>query len=768
MVHAWVIACLLMVQFPLHAWAADTAAPGKRPMRQSKVLVLNSYHVGYIWSDKILDGIRSVLEQETMPPEVYVEYLDTKRNAVSSAFMTMHDLLKDKYANVQFDVVIVSDDNALSFAHAYRGELFPGVPVVFCGVNDFRPQRVRAPWLTGVIEKQDMFGTVDLALKLDPKRNSFFIISDETSTGVAMAEGMREAMPLFGGRAEFHELVGLAEADMRHALSTLPDNAVVVYLSYYRTGDGHILTAHESMDLVLKASTAPTYTLASHYLPTAVMGGVMLSGKKQGEVAGNMARRILAGESVAGLPMVTDSPNIVTLNYKVMQRFGYTMDHVPENVIVSGKPYSLWEEQRTLLLTVVGLGILQTIVIVLLVVNVRRREQAEQGLKDARDLVLDIINSMPSVLAHTDGEGRILSMNKAAVVKSGVSPGEANGSVFTTVFPFLQRHEEMILEAIRRRVPLRQQRVSVVLDGTPAYFDIETFPLTEATGGGSAGVMLRVDDVSDRVQMETMIVQTEKMLSLGGLAAGMAHEINNPLGGILQGAQNIERRIALDLPANIEVAARVGCRLEDVRNYLEERGILRLLRGIRESGVRAAEIVSHLLDFSRGEASRRTLVDMGKLVESVLELARSDYDLKSHYDFAQIVTSVDVAQGMPRVPCSSSEMEQVLLNLVKNAAQAIFSMDRPLAEGRLDIRVYHKDERMYLEVQDNGPGLDAVTRTRVFEPFFTTRGPSLGVGLGLSVAYFIITRNHNGTFVVESEPDKGACFIISLPLEDRV
>lgn len=733
---------------------------------QARVLVLNSYHDGYVWSDSILEGIRSVLDQKHASPELYVEYLDSKRNNVNVAFAAMYDLLREKYRFVKFDVVIVSDDNALTFVHAYRDELFPGAPVVFAGINDFRPERINKPWLTGVIEKQDTFGTIDLALKLDPSRNQFYVLSDNTITGEAMLDSFMDSAALFADHADFHTLVALPLVELQRQLAALPENAAVVYLSYYKTVDGQIFTLSESINVVLAASSAPVYAVAPHYMKTGVIGGVMLSSKKQGEVAGSMARRILAGESVASLPVIFDSPNIVTLDYNVMQRFGYGLDRIPEDVQVSNRPYSLWVERKYFVLGVLALGALQFAIILSLVVNVRRRERAEQEAKGARDLLWDIINSMPSVLLYTDRNGVVVSMNATAVRVCGLSSPEAEGKSLYELFPFLSRQSEHIEKAIAQGQSMRLQRVNVLIEGRPSYYDIETFPLSQMSGGG--GAVVRLEDVSERVQMEGVIIQTEKMLSLGGLAAGMAHEINNPLGGILQGAQNIERRVALDLPANIIVAEKVGCRLQEVRAYLEERGILRLLQGIRESGVRAAGIVTHMLDFSRGEVSRRTLVDMARVTESALELARSDYDLKNNYDFIQVQCTVDIAPDMPLVPCCSTEMEQVLFNLIKNAAQAMATLDRPCSEGTLHIRVYVEGDMAVIEVEDNGPGLDAVTRSRVFEPFFTTKGPRLGTGLGLSVAYFIITRNHGGTFTVESEPGAGARFIISLPLEDTV
>ncbi|UZP67141.1 ATP-binding protein [Desulfovibrio mangrovi] len=693
--------------------------------------------------------------------------MDTKRNDLSIAFPTTYEVLHDKYGKASFDAVIVADDNALTFVHTYRDELFPDTPVIFCGVNDYEDNRVRRPWLTGVVEAQDYFGIIDLALQIDPGRSHFYVVSDHTLTGRAMLKGVRQVMPLFKDRARFTELVGPPVAEMQQVLKTLPADAVVLYLSYYKLQDGTLLTLQSSIDTVLTSSSAPVYSPVPDHIHMGVVGGVMLSARLQGEVAASLSGRVLEGVSPADLPLVTDSPNVIMVNYKVLKRFNYALSRVPAEAQVLNQPFSIWKTHRTTVIIVLVLGGLQFAVIVLLIANMRRRVLAEKSMKAARDLVLNIINSMPSVLVHVDSAGNIVSMNASALAMVGKDEDDIKGLSLTDVFPHLARHAERVLNAIDTGAALKLQRASIVLEGEPRYFDIETYPLREQEIGEGGGAVVRIDDVSDAVQMETVIIQTEKMLSLGGLAAGMAHEINNPLGGILQGAQNIERRVSPGLPANMKAAEKVGCDLSKVYAYLEERGILRLLQGIRDSGARAAEIVSHMLDFSRGEASRRTLVDMHKLVNNALELARNDYDLRSHYDFMQVACRVDTEPDMPLVPCRSSEIEQVLFNLFKNAAQAMASMERPLSEAVLNVRIFTRDGQAVIEVEDNGPGLDPVTRTRVFEPFFTTKGPRVGTGLGLSVSYFIITRNHGGSFTVESELGKGACFIISIPLAER-
>jgi signal transduction histidine kinase len=283
---------------------------------------------------------------------------------------------------------------------------------------------------------------------------------------------------------------------------------------------------------------------------------------------------------------------------------------------------------------------------------------------------------------------------------------------------------------------------------------------------GASGAVIRVDDVTARVRIESMMVQTEKMLSVGGLAAGMAHEINNPLGAILQGCQNIRRRIDPGMPQNRAVAAAIGLDLEQLNRYLEQRRILHFLEGVREAGTRAAKIVADMLSFSRRSESHFGPVDLEDMLETVLRLAASDYDLKKKYDFKRIIIERQYDAGLRRVNCDKTEMEQVILNLLKNAAQAMADDGTP--SPTITLRTGREPDYALIEVIDNGPGMDEKTIKRIFEPFFTTKDVGIGTGLGLSVSYFIVTEQHNGRLSVQSKPGHGACFSIRLPLRRRM
>jgi PAS domain S-box-containing protein len=392
------------------------------------------------------------------------------------------------------------------------------------------------------------------------------------------------------------------------------------------------------------------------------------------------------------------------------------------------------------------------------------RRRAVEELERLRGLLRDIIDSMPSLLVGVDAEGRVTQWNREAERLTGRQAAAVHGQPVMTMLPQLAPHLNQVSAAIRERRPYTATKVAQDWAGQSRYADVTIYPLT---GKGMQGAVIRLDDVTERVRIEEMIIQSEKMLSVGGLAAGMAHEINNPLAGILQNAQVVCQRLQVDFPKNRTVAAACGVNLESLAAYLQQRSIGPMLEAIIASGQRAARIVENILSFSRKSESRFTPQDLRGLLDRTVELAASDYDLKKKYDFRQITIVREYAADVPPVRCEAGKVQQVFLNILRNGAEAM-TANRPLGRvPRFVLRVQPEGEWVRVEIEDNGPGMTEAVRKRAFEPFFTTKGLGEGTGLGLSVSYFIITENHGGTLAVSSVPEQGANFIIRLPQRVR-
>ncbi len=378
-----------------------------------------------------------------------------------------------------------------------------------------------------------------------------------------------------------------------------------------------------------------------------------------------------------------------------------------------------------------------------------------------RNYLKSIIDSMPFILVGLNSEGQVTRWNKKASEVAGLSDEHVLGRQVDDVFPRLSPYMEHVRETARSREVWTDSRVVRKKDGDIFYDDIMIYPLFDEE---QEGVVVLIEDVTERVRLEDMLVQNEKMLSVGGLAAGMAHEINNPLGVIAQGTQNILRRLLGDLPANQKAAEKRGVNLEDLQGYMYDRGIPKIIDGIASAVDRAGRIVRNTLSFSRKNQDNFKQHSLAELLDKTIDLAGNEYNLSTKYDFKKIEIVREYDIDVPTVFCEGSEIQQVFLNLLKNGAQSMNSKEYENEGPKFILRSYETSGCINIEIEDNGQGIDSAVRKRIFEPFYTTKKVGEGTGLGLAISYFIIADLHQGSLDVYSSPGHWTKFVISLPI----
>jgi hypothetical protein len=271
-------------------------------------------------------------------------------------------------------------------------------------------------------------------------------------------------------------------------------------------------------------------------------------------------------------------------------------------------------------------------------------------------------------------------------------------------------------------------------------FDLVASPMSQGVGEPSQ-VLLFMRDVTREKEYQMQFMQAEKMATVGVLAAGVAHEINNPLTSILGFTDGLKRRLPrLEDKVDPEV-------MEDVREYVQT---------IRQEGQRCQEIVQNLLTFSRPKNSPFGKVNIRRLVTDCLKIIH--YRLKK---CPLVSVQLRIDSDLPFVYGDEAQLKQVVLNLLTNALDALSG------QGVLKIVVSTESDRtVSLEVEDSGPGIQPEYLERVFDPFFTTKPVGEGTGIGLSTCYNIV-QAHSGRIYVCSEPEKGSNFRILLPVPER-
>ncbi|SEA11588.1 Signal transduction histidine kinase, nitrogen specific [Desulfuromusa kysingii] len=387
------------------------------------------------------------------------------------------------------------------------------------------------------------------------------------------------------------------------------------------------------------------------------------------------------------------------------------------------------------------------------------------NLQQLQNLLGNIIDSMPSVLIGVDAQEKVMLWNKDAEHVSGLSARDTKGKLLTEVWP-----ECCVIEDIRIAMKgggvQHRRKVPCHWEDSFRFFNITIYPVQNEE---FCRAIIRIDDVTEQLLFEKRIVQSEKMVSLGQLSAGVAHEINNPLAAIVQNTQAVKNRLSADVEPNQRVAEALNLDFSMLRQYLEQRGILRQLDVIQESGIRTAKLLENMLSFTHEGSSQKYPHNLADLLERAIDLATAHFSLQRKFDFRQVEIMRDYAPGLSFVKCDPAQIQQVFYNLLLNGADVMeekyrlqeSSSETPSYQPRFLVRVLDKENFVRVEIEDNGPGMTEVAQKHIFEPFFATKDS--GSGLGLSISYFIVTKNHDGHIGVESKLGVGTTFYVELP-----
>jgi PAS domain S-box-containing protein len=356
-----------------------------------RVLYINSYDRGYKWSNDIERGLVERLRNADRKIELSVEDLDGRRFPGTARNDLLAATLAAKYAGYRHDIVVVSDNFAFDFAIQYRKQLFPDLPIVFCGYNNFRPDVLKGVSnITGVNEEVDFAKTVDFAIAVQPAvRNLVFITSTGDDSNRRMAE-VTEAT-LFSELRKDYNLIVLKDASMAEIGSRLdalpPDSAVFLIGMTSDLIDGRRPTAVENGCMVLAVSPVPVYSFWDFALGTGILGGHIIGGQDQGRTAADMVLRILDGTPADSIPVMINTPARNMIDFNVMKKFGIKMDALPEGCAFVNRPVTLWESYGWYIGAALLAISLESLLIVALVLSLRQRREAFRMLGMERDLL---------------------------------------------------------------------------------------------------------------------------------------------------------------------------------------------------------------------------------------------------------------------------------------------------------------------------------------------------------------------------------------------
>jgi len=391
------------------------APPAQAEPLRKHVLYLNSYHDGYAWSDEILTGLRSFFTESGYDVDLQIEYMDTKRFATPERDKALYEFYREKFKGARFDIIIASDDFAYNFILDHQDTLLPGMPVVFCGVNDFRSERLQGRGnITGVVENVDFEATLRLAAHLHPELQRMIVIGDRSVTGQAIQGQIREVVPKLAELLEFEFWDDLPLDEILKRLGAMPKDAMLFIIPIYLERGGKLYSADEVLELISANVSLPMYSCWRFLLGHGCVGGRLHSGVDHGRMAARLALRILAGEKPADIPVVLahfDDP--YAFDYDVLRRLDIPLGSLPSGSEIINEPYAFYTINKGLFWTIITSLVTLVFILVLLVASIGQRRRIQERVNDQLSFLKILMDAIPLPIYSLDREGAFQDCNKA-------------------------------------------------------------------------------------------------------------------------------------------------------------------------------------------------------------------------------------------------------------------------------------------------------------------------------------------------------------------
>jgi PAS domain S-box-containing protein len=737
--------------------AAPAIARAEAVHAHEDVLVLHSYSQDFVWTRSQQEGIDAVFGPLSSSYDLRIEYLDAVHHPELLKSHLVLDLLRAKFAHQRFRVVVTSDNAAFDYARAHRAELFPGVPIVFMGVNGYQDAMLRGETgITGVAEDSDLRGTVQLVLRVlpDVERIVFPGMIDDLTYNVSkpLVQGFASTLPAHVALSfPQYPDVDAALEDLRR----LPPRSAIVVMSNMRTQGGDGISSQQVVELVSAAAPAPVFTAWDFVLGHGAVGGSVISGVEQGRWAAEIALQVLRGERPEAIPVHRGVGNTYAFDHRQLERFHIPASRLPPGAVVLFRPERSVRVSREAAILGAATLVLLLGALVSLALWTRWRRRSEAQVREANERFQAILRAATDYsVIGTDPEGRVVVFSEGSSLMLGYAPAEVVGRAVTELLHdpaevAAQAAElgvapgfEVLVTVARQGRPQTRVWTYVRKDGTRLPVALTTAAMRGADGAllGFIGI---ARDITEERRMEQQLIQSQKMETVGLLAGGIAHDFNNLLTPIL----GHTALLLEDLPPT-------DPRAED-------------LREMQAAAQRASDLTHQLLAFSRKQMlSLRTLAlaDVVRGAERMLRRTLGE----------RIEIEVTVAAEVAPVRADAGQLEQVLMNLAINARDAmpgggrlgiavreeVLEPDAPAVQPEL-----RPGRWVVLEVTDTGVGMPPEVLAHLFEPFFTTKERGKGTGLGLSTVYGIV-RQHGGTVLASSTPGRGSSFRVYLPAVD--
>jgi len=711
--------------------------------KPKEVLLLHSYHKGYIWSDDISKTIEKEFKESVDAEniELTTVYMDTKRVADPIYLDQLAKLYKQQFQKRNFDLIIASDNNAFDFAINYHTYLFENLPVLFCGINNFDKafleQNYMKKYMTGVVEQVDLEKNFELIKDLHPNLKKLLIINDTSKTGYAIKRDLRPIIKKYKNEFEIEYIDNLEIDGITKKVSNLTNDTAVLFVLLFKDTTGKYFTYKQGFKQIRKASNIPIYGLWDFYLNYGIVGGLLTSAIGQGEAVSKMAIEVLNGKKISEIPILEKSPNEYMFDYNELERFSIDVTKYLDDYILINEPSSEYKKITRFFILAILIIMILSIIVLTLKANIQRRLKVELALSNRLEFDKVLLDTIPNPIYYKNIEGKFLGCNLAF---ANLVNEERNQIIGKTAFDFFTN------EVASKNTLIDKELLKIFSTSTSEFTfytpsnQMKHIILNKAVykniNGTVGGIVCIMDDISERVQQKQFLIQQSKLAEMGDMIASIAHQWNEPLVELSALIQDIQTSYLLNELQDMEV-----------NDF------------VQDSMVQIKYMSRTLNDFRNflKPSTKKKLFSITKSLNEINEI------IGKQVFYSNIIMNFNYKNENEELLIYGyeNEFKQVLLNLINNAKNKIIEKQLDNNEkGTIDINITRCQNFNTIEIIDDAGKIDEQIIHSIFQPYFTTK--SDGTGLGLYMAKVIIQDKMRGTISVRNE-DNNVIFTIKLP-----
>ena len=707
-----------------------------------EVLLIHSYHKGYVWSDDISKAIENNFSSYKNI-ELTTVYMDTKRIDDESYIENLSKIYKQQFSNRKFDLVIISDNNAFDFIAKYYDDLFKGVPVLFCGINNYNKEileKLPVKNISGVAEEVDIEKNFELISKLHPNLKNLLIINDTSTTGLAVKKDLAPIIEKYKKEFNIEYTDNLEINDLKKKVSTLERaNSAILFVLLFKDTTGKYFTYKQSFEEVRKVSQVPIYGLWDFYLNSGMVGGLLTSAIEQGNTVSQMAIEVLNGKDIKEIPVLEKSPNIYMFDYEELKRFKIDISNYLKNPTIINEPSSMYKEHKKFFIISILTILLLSIIVINLKRIIQRKEKLELELSNRLEFDKVLLDTIPNAIYYKNIDGHFLGCNTAFASLVSSTKDEVIGK---TAFDFFPAKIATKNTQIDKEVLETFNTISFEFAFYTPSNEMKHIILNKATykniDGTIGGIVCIMDDMTERTQQRQFLIQQSKLAEMGDMIAAIAHQWNEPLVELSALVQDIETSYLLnELKDN------------DVKNF------------VNDSMIQIKYMSKTLSDFRNflKPSTKKVLFSISKALNEINEIIGKQVfysNINMNFNYKNKNEEL-LIYGY------ENEFKQVLLNIINNAKNKIVEKNLPLnKKGEININIQRCENCNMIEIIDDAGAIDEKIINSIFEPYFTTK--ENGMGLGLYMAKIIIEDKMKGTISVRNDKNC-VIFTIKLPFK---